>query len=66
MRRHSSSATVAVEALGGSTTLPPGVGTPVVVAEEPLERADQVVFFAGGVVEARSAGGEFSGRRAFD
>ena len=40
---------------------PLGIGGVVIVAEEMLEPADQVLFFTDGVVEARSADGEFFG-----
>jgi serine phosphatase RsbU (regulator of sigma subunit) len=40
---------------------PFGIGGSVVVAEETLERADQILFFTDGVVEARSRDGEFFG-----
>ncbi|MDP9403069.1 MAG: serine/threonine-protein phosphatase [Actinomycetota bacterium] len=50
-----------VKVLGGETAPPLGMGGAVVVAEEMLEPADQVLFFTDGVVEARSAEGEFFG-----
>jgi hypothetical protein len=42
-------------------TPPLGMSGSVVVSEEMLEPADQVLFFTDGVVEARSADGEFLG-----
>ncbi len=50
-----------VKTLQGDVSLPLGIGGAVVVAEEVLEPADQVLFFTDGVVEARSADGEFFG-----
>ncbi len=50
-----------VKTLVGEVAPPLGVGGSVVVAEETLEPADQVLFFTDGVVEARSADGEFFG-----
>lgn len=50
-----------VKTLVGEVAPPLGVGGTVVVAEEMLEPADQVLFFTDGVVEARSAEGEFFG-----
>ncbi len=46
---------------GEEVGLPLGIGGTVSVAEEVLEPADQVLFFTDGVVEARSADGEFFG-----
>ncbi len=50
-----------VKTLVGEVTPPLGVSGSVVVREEMLEPADQVLFFTDGVVEARSADGEFFG-----
>ncbi len=50
-----------VKTLAGEVTPPLGVSGVVVVSEEMLEPADQVLFFTDGVVEARSADGEFFG-----
>ena len=51
-----------VKMLEGEVGVPLGVGGPVaVVAQEMLEPADQVLLFTDGVVEARSADGEFFG-----
>ncbi|HEX2274344.1 MAG TPA: SpoIIE family protein phosphatase [Acidimicrobiales bacterium] len=50
-----------VKTLVGEVTPPLGVSGSVVVSEEMLEPADQVLFFTDGVVEARSADGEFFG-----
>ena len=50
-----------VKALEGEIAPPLGVGGAVVVAEEMLEPGDRVLFFTDGVVEARSADGEFFG-----
>ncbi|HEX2043946.1 MAG TPA: PP2C family protein-serine/threonine phosphatase [Acidimicrobiales bacterium] len=50
-----------VKTLLGEVTPPLGVSGAVVVSEEMLEPADQVLFFTDGVVEARSAEGEFFG-----
>ncbi len=50
-----------VKTLAGEVTPPLGVSGAVVVSEEMLEPADQVLFFTDGVVEARSAAGEFFG-----
>ena len=50
-----------VKTLEGEVSLPLGIGGAVSVAEEMLEPADQVLFFTDGVVEARSAEGEFFG-----
>ena len=50
-----------VKTLLGEVGLPLGIGGPVVIAEEMLEPADQILFFTDGVIEARSAGGEFFG-----
>ncbi len=50
-----------VKTLVGEVTPPLGVSGAVVVSEEMLEPADQVLFFTDGVVEARSADGEFFG-----
>jgi hypothetical protein len=50
-----------VKTLTGEVTPPLGVGGAVVVCEEMLEPADQVIFFTDGVVEARSADGVFFG-----
>lgn len=50
-----------VKSLVGEIAPPLGIGGEVVVAEEMLEPADQVLFFTDGVVEARSAQGEFFG-----
>ena len=50
-----------VKTLAGDVTPPLGVSGMVAVSEEILEPADQVLFFTDGVVEARSADGEFFG-----
>jgi serine phosphatase RsbU (regulator of sigma subunit) len=50
-----------VKTLVGEVAPPLGVGGVVIVSEEMLEPADQVLFFTDGVVEARSSGGEFFG-----
>jgi Stage II sporulation protein E (SpoIIE) len=50
-----------VKTLGGNTRPPLGLGAPGAVAEESLEPGDQVLLFTDGVVEARSAEGEFFG-----
>ncbi|MCA1692756.1 MAG: SpoIIE family protein phosphatase [Actinobacteria bacterium] len=50
-----------VKTLEGEVAPPLGVSGCVVVSEERLEPADQVLFFTDGVVEARSAEGEFFG-----
>ncbi|MEN3314411.1 MAG: hypothetical protein V7605_645 [Acidimicrobiaceae bacterium] len=50
-----------VKTLKADVGLPFGIGGTAVVAEEMLERADQVLFFTDGVVEARSPDGEFFG-----
>ena len=50
-----------VKTLGGNIGLPLGLGLPASAAEEMLEPGDQVVLFTDGVVEARSAEGEFFG-----
>jgi serine phosphatase RsbU (regulator of sigma subunit) len=50
-----------VKTLVGEVTPPLGVSGAVVVNEDRLEPADQVLFFTDGVVEARSAAGEFFG-----
>ena len=50
-----------VKTLVGEVTPPLGVSGAVVVTEEMLEPADQVLFFTDGVVKARSAAGEFFG-----
>ncbi|HWC10643.1 MAG TPA: SpoIIE family protein phosphatase [Acidimicrobiales bacterium] len=50
-----------VKTLVGEVAPPLGVSGAVVVTEEMLEPADQVLFFTDGVVEARSAEGEFFG-----
>ena len=50
-----------VKTLSAEAGLPLGIGGEVRVAEEMLEPADQVLFFTDGVVEARSADGEFFG-----
>ncbi len=50
-----------VKTLAGNVTPPLGVSGAVVVSEEVLEPADQVLFFTDGVVEARSAAGDFFG-----
>jgi hypothetical protein len=50
-----------VKTLTGEVTPPLGIGGGVVVSEEMLEPADRVLFFTDGVVEARSAEGEFFG-----
>jgi hypothetical protein len=50
-----------VKTLSAEVGLPLGIGGEVRVAEEMLEPADQVLFFTDGVVEARSAAGEFFG-----
>jgi serine phosphatase RsbU (regulator of sigma subunit) len=50
-----------VKTLQGEISLPLGIGGEVALAEEMLEPADQVLFFTDGVIEARSADGEFFG-----
>ncbi len=50
-----------VKTLAGDVTPPLGVSGVVRVSEEMLEPGDQVLFFTDGVVEARSADGEFFG-----
>lgn len=50
-----------VKRLGGNTRPPLGLGVVSDVAEEPLEPGDQVLLFTDGVIEARSADGEFFG-----
>lgn len=50
-----------VKTLLGDVAPPLGVSGAVTVTEEMLEPADQVLFFTDGVVEARSADGEFFG-----
>ena len=50
-----------VKTLEGNVGLPLGLGGPAVPAEEGLEPGDQVLLFTDGVVEARSADGEFFG-----
>lgn len=50
-----------VKTLVGEIAPPLGIGGVVAVAEEMLEPADQVLFFTDGVVEARSAEGQFFG-----
>jgi serine phosphatase RsbU (regulator of sigma subunit) len=50
-----------VKTLTGEVTPPLGIGGTVVVSEEMLEPADRVLFFTDGVIEARSADGEFFG-----
>ncbi len=50
-----------VKTLVGRVMPPLGVSGAVVVTEEMLEPSDQVLFFTDGVVEARSAEGEFFG-----
>ncbi|MDQ4133182.1 MAG: SpoIIE family protein phosphatase, partial [Actinomycetota bacterium] len=50
-----------VKTLVGEVVPPLGVSGAVVVNEETLEPGDQVLFFTDGVVEARSASGEFFG-----
>ena len=50
-----------VKTLAGEVSLPLGIGGAVTVAEEALEPGDQVLLFTDGVVEARSAEGEFFG-----
>ncbi|MFN2506755.1 MAG: PP2C family protein-serine/threonine phosphatase [Acidimicrobiales bacterium] len=50
-----------VKTLEGEVAPPLGVSGCVVVSEERLEPADQVLFLTDGVVEARSAEGEFFG-----
>ena len=50
-----------IKTLAGEVTPPLGVSGEVEVNEEMLEPADQVLFFTDGVVEARSAAGEFFG-----
>jgi serine phosphatase RsbU (regulator of sigma subunit) len=50
-----------VKTLLGQVGLPLGIGSVAEVSEEMLEPADQVLFFTDGVVEARSASGEFFG-----
>ena len=50
-----------VKTLVSEVSLPLGIGGTVVIAEEMLEPADQVLFFTDGVIEARSADGEFFG-----
>ena len=51
----------AIKTLVAEVSLPLGIGGAVAVAEEALEPGDQVLFFTDGVVEARSADGEFFG-----
>ncbi|HUR23427.1 MAG TPA: PP2C family protein-serine/threonine phosphatase, partial [Acidimicrobiales bacterium] len=50
-----------VKTLQGEVSVPLGIGGAVGIAEEVLEPADQVLFFTDGVIEARSADGEFFG-----
>ncbi|HEX8581322.1 MAG TPA: PP2C family protein-serine/threonine phosphatase, partial [Acidimicrobiales bacterium] len=50
-----------VKRLGGNTRPPLGLGVVPEVAEESLEPGDSVLLFTDGVVEARSADGEFFG-----
>ncbi|MCA1696864.1 MAG: serine/threonine-protein phosphatase, partial [Actinobacteria bacterium] len=50
-----------VKTLSAEVGLPLGIGGDVRVAEEMLEPGDRVLFFTDGVVEARSADGEFFG-----
>jgi serine phosphatase RsbU (regulator of sigma subunit) len=50
-----------VKTLVGEVAPPLGVSGAVVATEEMLEPADQVLFFTDGVIEARSADGEFFG-----
>ena len=50
-----------VKTLEGNVGLPLGLGGPAVPAEESLEPGDQVLLFTDGVIEARSADGEFFG-----
>lgn len=50
-----------VKTLEGNVGLPLGLGGPVTPAEESLEPGDQILLFTDGVVEARSADGEFFG-----
>jgi sigma-B regulation protein RsbU (phosphoserine phosphatase) len=50
-----------VKTLEGNVGLPLGLGGPAAPAEEGLEPGDQVLLFTDGVVEARSADGEFFG-----
>ncbi len=50
-----------VKTLLGEVGLPLGIGGTAVIAEEILEPADQILFFTDGVIEARSAEGEFFG-----
>jgi hypothetical protein len=50
-----------VKTLHGEVGLPLGIGAKVAVSEEMLEPADQILFFTDGVIEARSAAGEFFG-----
>ena len=50
-----------VKTLEGNVGLPLGLGGPAPAAEEGLEPGDQVLLFTDGVVEARSAEGEFFG-----
>jgi hypothetical protein len=50
-----------VKTLVGEISPPFGIGGRVAVTEEMLEPADQVLFFTDGVIEARSADGEFFG-----
>ena len=50
-----------VKTLQGEISLPLGIGGEVALTEEMLEPADQVLFFTDGVVEARSADGDFFG-----
>ena len=50
-----------VKTLSAEAGLPLGIGGEVRVSEEMLEPGDQVLFFTDGVVEARSAAGEFFG-----
>ena len=51
----------AVKTLVGEVSLPLGIGGTVTISEEGLEPGDQVLFFTDGVIEARSAAGEFFG-----
>ena len=50
-----------VKTLRAEVSVPLGIGGAVVIAEEMLEPADQILFFTDGVIEARSADGEFFG-----
>ncbi|MDQ4070675.1 MAG: serine/threonine-protein phosphatase [Actinomycetota bacterium] len=50
-----------VKTLVGEVRPPLGVSGGVVASEEMLEPADRVLFLTDGVVEARSADGEFFG-----